>query len=152
MNQRTTEGVALRHYTWPQHRGYEEITRIKVANQREQISTQKTKEGGTVSRNSASITERVADMPRDYDPGGKRDSVEELKSEIACVEEKIQRENTETIVLEWKARDYEERKASTTRPKSITLFGRLGVASEKQMSIYCRCAESSGEHSKKEKT
>ncbi|XP_044575156.1 putative ankyrin repeat protein RF_0381 [Cotesia glomerata] len=159
MNQRTTEeGITALHMA--AHRGYEEITRMLLINGAD--INAKTKRGRYVPQFSKYHRE-VADMPRDYDPGipkntwnhatrgqvqvcdlikcwllklraGGKEIAEELKSEIACVEEKY--EEYETIVLN----EIEIMKSVSTTRQSITLFD-VWRASEKQMSIYCRCAE-----------
>ncbi|XP_044578890.1 putative ankyrin repeat protein RF_0381 [Cotesia glomerata] len=159
VNQRTTEeGITALHMA--AHRGYEEITRMLLINGAE--INAKTKRGRYVPQFSKYHRE-VADMPRDYDPGiqkntwnhatrgqvqvcdlikcwllklgaGGKEIAEELKSEIACVEEKY--EEYETIVLN----EMEIMKSVSTTRQSITLFD-VWRASEEQMSIYCRCVE-----------
>ncbi|KAH0537954.1 hypothetical protein KQX54_001566 [Cotesia glomerata] len=122
-------------------RGYEEITRILLINGAD--INAKTKKGRYVPQFSRYHRE-VADMPTGYDSGiprntrnhgtrGGKEIVEELKSEIACVEEKF--EDYEREVLN----EMEIIKSKPTTKQSITLFD-IWRASEEQMIVYCRNA------------
>ncbi|KAH0562422.1 hypothetical protein KQX54_000419, partial [Cotesia glomerata] len=141
------------------HRGYEEITRILLINGAN--INAKRKKGRYVPKFSRYHRE-VADMPTGYDSGiprntrnhgtcgqtqvrdlikcwllkwraGGKEIVEELKSEIACVEEKF--EDYEREVLN----EMEIMKSTPTTKQSIILFD-IWRASEEQMIVYCRNA------------